>query len=231
MADKWFFPDWILKGFTQKIPEEYREYSNNCKSKQLLKTKLSEIRFVVLDTEATGLDVKKDRILSIGAVAVKNYSVLLNDSFEAEIKQEYYNKESILVHEITPGRSAHAKDSKKVMQEFLQYLSSSVIIAHYLNFDYQMISKELKLQIGIGLHNRSYDTMWLLKRVDAHFQHENLIKKGEYQLETLCKRYQIPMEDQHTAMGDAFATALLFARLLKKLELRGVKTLGDLLRR
>jgi DNA polymerase-3 subunit epsilon len=43
--------------------------------------------------------------------------------------------------------------------------------------------------------------------------------------------YGIEVPDRHTAAGDALATALLFQRLLKKAERRGIVTLGDLLSR
>lgn len=214
-----------------RLPENYNWYGQACADSALLKTKISEIRFVVVDTETTGLNPRKDQILSIGAVSVQNFAVRVGDSFDAHLKQQYFNNDSIAVHEITPGKSANAQDAGDVMVQFLEYLRGSVFIAHYAHFDYQIISQLLKKHQGFGLQNQIYDTMWLLPRIDDHFRHPDLVKPGEFGLESLCMRYHIPQSDLHTALGDAFATALLFARLLKKLELRGVNTLQDLLRR
>jgi DNA polymerase-3 subunit epsilon len=222
---------WLSILSKSQIPEEFQWYDDACQQVKSSKEQLSQIRFVVLDTETTGLNPKKDKILSIGAIGVQNFSVHLQDSFSAELKQDFEKNESIAVHEITPGKSAQAQDEKEVLGAFLKYLQGAVIIAHHAQFDYQILSEAYQKNFGFKLQNQMYDTMWMLKRVDEHFQHQSLVKPGEYQLESLCKRYHIPMEAEHTALGDAFATALLFTRLLKKLELRGVKTLKALLKR
>jgi DNA polymerase-3 subunit epsilon len=214
----------------QRIPEAYQWYEDSFRPKELLKKKLSEARFVIVDCESTGLSPKKDKILSIGAVAVQNFSVNLKDTFSAEVKQDYFNNQSIAVHEITPGTSAQGREEKEVLHEFLEFLRGDVFIAHHANFDFQLISNALKHHRQFSLLNYMYDTMWMVSRVDDHFKHQTLVKSGEFKLESLCQRYHIPMDGAHTALGDAYATALLFARLLKKLEKGGVKNVSDLLK-
>jgi DNA polymerase-3 subunit epsilon len=52
-----------------------------------------------------------------------------------------------------------------------------------------------------------------------------------YRLDSLILRYDIEIPGRHTAAGDALATALVFQRLLRKAERRGIRTLGELLAR
>jgi DNA polymerase III epsilon subunit-like protein len=49
-------------------------------------TPIEQVRFVVLDSETTGLDPRKDRIVTIGAITVVNHEILIEDSFEALLK-------------------------------------------------------------------------------------------------------------------------------------------------
>jgi len=213
------------------IPEEFAWYAKACQASAWAKVALHEARFVVLDTETTGLDTKKDRILSIGAVAVSNFTICVEDSFETVLQQDLYNAESIAVHEIMPRESATANTPKVVMEQFLKYVGNAVIIGHYVDFDFKMLNEACKRNLGFELQNPTYDTMQLLKRTDTHFAESNLHKAADFNLDNVCQRFNIPISDRHTAMGDATATALLFARQLKKLEHRGVKSVKDLLRR
>ena len=63
------------------------------------------VRFVVLDTETTGLDPRRDRIITIGAVAVVDGEILLDDSFEVLLRMAY-NNSSLTVHGITRDEAA-----------------------------------------------------------------------------------------------------------------------------
>ena len=47
---------------------------------------VERVRFVVLDSETTGLDPQRDRLITIGAVAVQDREIVLEDSFEVLLK-------------------------------------------------------------------------------------------------------------------------------------------------
>lgn len=213
------------------LPPAYRWYEEACADASLLKKPLREARFVVLDTETTGLNPRKDGLLSIAAVEVQNYTLKISSIFEAEVQQAHFNNESIAIHGITPGRAAVAEPEKEVLHEFLHYIRGDVLIGHHIAFDYEMLSKAYKQSLGFSLLNKRYDTTQLLRRTDTHFAHDTLHQDHEWGLDSLCERYQIPLPDRHTALGDATATALLFMKLLKRLEKRGARTVRDLLKR
>src|SRR5262245_2766356 len=63
-------------------------------------TPIDDVRFVVLDCETTGLNPRADRIITIGAVAVQNGEILLEDSFDALIKFSR-NTGAVTVHGVT----------------------------------------------------------------------------------------------------------------------------------
>ena len=63
-------------------------------------TPWDDIRFVALDSETTGLDPRRDRLITIGAVAVVGGDILLDDAFEIMMPVRY-NTSSVTVHGIT----------------------------------------------------------------------------------------------------------------------------------
>src|SRR6187455_2332473 len=76
------------------------EYSDCFSQSWTDASSIDTVRFVVLDTETTGLDPRRDRLITIGAVAVKNFEIVLSDSFEALLKLDY-NRSSVTVHGVT----------------------------------------------------------------------------------------------------------------------------------
>ncbi len=223
--------DWIAKllGPAPDHPEFWRQYLSSFDGVLGKGTPLEEVCFVVFDTETTGLDVKKDRILSIGAVKVSNWQIDLSNRLDCYVKQSYQPVgETIAVHGILPGaKSLNGLDEIEAVQHFVEYCHASVLVGHHVAFDISMINQILKGLIGQKLANKRLDTATLAARISEKKGYE---VPGTLGLDTLCKKYNIPMSDRHTAAGDAFITAVLLMKLLARLKKRGVNTLGDLLR-
>src|SRR6185436_11876109 len=94
----------------------------------------SEVRFVVLDSETTGLDARKDRLITIGAVAVRGDEIVLEDSFETLIKVAY-NTSSVTVHGITRDDARSGVEEPEALEHFLDYLADGVIVGHHIKHD------------------------------------------------------------------------------------------------
>lgn len=188
---------------------------------------VAETAFVVFDTETTGLDTHRDRILSIGALKVQNWSIAVGSRLEIFVQQAYQpNKDVVAVHGILPVARDSSFTEPRAIEQFLSYCGSGVLVAHHAAFDIAMINKALGKLGPFQLKNKVLDTGTLARRV-AHSP--QLAKPGTYGLDQLCTQYRIPPSDRHTAAGDAFITALLLMKLLYRLEKRGVRTLGNLL--
>jgi DNA polymerase-3 subunit epsilon len=188
-------------------------------------TPLREIKFVVLDTETTGLDIKKDRILSIAAIQVKGFQFSLSNRFEAFVQSENYQPgESVTVHGILSKHVTGVLTEKEVLARLLNFLGDRIIVGHHIAFDMGILNKALQKHFHVKLQNKSIDTGKLAQRV------ENPMHTGGHSdsLDKLCAQYDIPPGQRHTAAGDTFMTTLLFLKLLGKLELKKVNTLKAL---
>lgn len=200
------------------------------KHRDLLKnsTKYSnfeDIRFVSLDTETTGFNFEKDRILCIGAVAIRNNKILVSDSFEVYIKQDVFNKETVKIHGIRKDGKEIKVTEEEAMIQFLDYLGDAVIIAHHTKFDMTMINNALRRAGGGTVRSKQLDTNYIHKKLatDDRF-------KKTYSLDELCTIYNVKKHDRHTALGDALITAYLFLKLTYKYKKNNVLNLDDLIK-
>ncbi|MEA2073849.1 MAG: exonuclease domain-containing protein, partial [Campylobacterota bacterium] len=76
--------------------------------------------YVVFDTETTGLNPKKDEILSIGAVKIKDNKVLTSQTFEVFIQNSCdISSESKKIHGIREVDLVDAKTTMEAIPEFL----------------------------------------------------------------------------------------------------------------
>lgn len=177
---------------------------------------IDSVRFVVLDTETTGFDYINDRILCIGAIVLQNGTINLQNSFEHYIDQEHFDKSSVQIHGIMRRDILDHKSEIQVLQLLLDYLGDSIIIAHHAKFDVTMINNALERNGLAKLTNKSLDTAVLYKK--TLIKSNLLERKDHYSLDDLADKFDISKKDRHTAMGDAYITAISFLKILKKLK-------------
>jgi DNA polymerase-3 subunit epsilon len=189
-------------------------------------TPLDQVRFVVLDTEATGPDAARDRIISIGAVAVADGEIVLADAFEVLLKVSH-NQASVTVHGITRDEARFGMDEADAIAGFLAYLGDGVIVGHHIGFDVQMLSRASEQHFGIRIGNRTLDTMDLTLHLQDAGAFAGREAISEFSLDGLCTLFGVAPHDRHTAGGDAFITAQILLRLLRLAGRHGRRTLAD----
>lgn len=190
-------------------------------------TPVELVRFVALDSETTGLDTRRDRIITIGAVAVVDGEILLDDTFEAMCKLDY-NRASVTVHGITRDETRDAMDEAEALAQFLDYLKDAVIVGHHIGHDIQALNVAYERHAGFVLRNLSLDTMDLALHCNDDGAFAGRPMAEGFSLDGLCDMFGVPPHDRHTAGGDAFITAQIFQRLLRAARRVGRTTLGSL---
>lgn len=193
----------------KNYPFFWTNYSKKFKQKQ--PKNIEDTRFVIFDTETTGLNLVDDRILSIGAIGIFNNVIDVADSFEIYLKQNEFKAETVEIHGILKeGKLTKLKESEAI-ENFIEFIGNSVLVAHHIAFDIEMINTALKRLELPKLKNKMIDTGILYKKLEGK-------KDSHFNLDVLCKEFNIPKHDRHTAAGDAFITALLFLKIISKLK-------------
>jgi DNA polymerase-3 subunit epsilon len=209
---------WFKK---KKYPVFWNDYLRKFKTPQP-KT-VENTRFVVFDTETTGFDTLKDRILSIGAVSIFNKIINVSDSIEVYLKQEKFKAETVEIHGILKEGNLLKINENEAIEQFINYLGNAVLVAHHAAFDIEMINNALKRLNLPKLKNKCIDTGILYKKLEGK-------KESHFSLDVLCAEFNIPKHDRHTASGDAFITALLFLKIISKLKKERTVHYSDLFR-
>ena len=201
--------------------------SNNVLLKNFYKQGVSEpdmpiakIRFVALDFETTGLNVKKDDIVSIGLVPFDLNRIYLNQAKHWIIHPNLpLEEESVVIHGITHSDIVDAPDLMKILEQVLQALAESTVVVHYRQIEREFFDMALKERIGEGIQFPLIDTLAIefflqAKEASRFVNRLKGTKPGSVRLGACRERYGLPAYTPHHALTDAIATAeLLQAQL------------------
>lgn len=204
------------------------DYERGFQIKLNKERKIVDLTLLVLDTETTGVDINKDFILSYGSIKTKGNSILVTSSKEFYLKTKKLSKESIKVHELVPNQDSISRE--ELIRIFLKDASNLPIVGHHIGFDLALLEKAGR-SFGLRkIKNPVIDTLDLGIRLEIGKNADpNRINYSDYSLDSMCLRYGIFPDDRHTAAGDAFLTAQLLIKLLKRARELGIQTLGDLM--
>ncbi len=193
--------DWI-KNINKEYPDFWKLY--------LAKFETKSNRYVVLSTETTGLNPKKDVILSFGAVAVVNDVIRIGDNFEVVILQYKYLHDNGLSNEFLIESKLAKLAEPQAIQALVDYIGNAVLVGHRIHFDIEMINDVLEKMNCGKLKNEA---------LDVEIMHQKLldITNKSFSLEDLINHYKLPLNERNSASDDAYSIALLFVKLKSRL--------------
>ncbi|WP_263769116.1 3'-5' exonuclease [Propionivibrio soli] len=176
----------------QRVPEPDLRYSHR------------QCRYVVVDVESSGLDTRKDRLISIGAVSVERGMIDLASAFQVVLRQDRASTtENILLHGIGASAQMEGAEPVEALLSFLDYIGKAPLVAYHAFFDRAMIDKTMRTYLGAALNRTWIDLTWVLPeffpaRMD-----------GRVPLDDWLNRFDIEVIARHNAVSDAYATAKL----------------------
>lgn len=184
---------------------------------------LADLRWVVVDTESSGLDPARDRLLSLGACAIRNKLLRLDETFEARLRQSRPSAEdNILLHGITAGEQLAGEEPAAALIAFLQFLQGDVPVAFHAAFDAALIGRALRAHLGVKFRRVWFDAADI---VAALFSQDVAAGRS---LDDWLARFAIPCDTRHDALSDAVATAELLLLAQEQAVARGIATAREL---
>jgi DNA polymerase-3 subunit epsilon/CBS domain-containing protein len=177
---------------------------------------------VVLDTETTGLDPAKARIVQIGAVAMRQGRLLPEERFERLVDPGVpIPASATAIHHIDDAAVAGAATFPQAFEAFETFRAGRILVGHNLGFDLAIIRRECRLAGRAFEPPPSLDT-----RLLGQICFPTL---AGYTLEILAERTGVTLDrgGRHDAVGDAESAGAIFVALLPFLKEKGVRTVAE----
>ncbi|MCS1351283.1 PolC-type DNA polymerase III [Mechercharimyces sp. CAU 1602] len=161
--------------------------------------------YVVFDVETTGLSTMHDSIIELAAVKMRNGEII--DRFESFSNP--HRPLSNFTTELTGITNAMVKDAPEiaeVLTQFQAFIEGTVLVAHNARFDMGFLQEGLHRIEAPPADNPVIDTLELGRALYPGLRN--------YRLNTLCKRFDISLEQHHRAIYDAEATGYLMWKMI-----------------
>jgi DNA polymerase III subunit epsilon len=171
--------------------------------------------WVAIDCETTGLDVRHDKIISIGAVRIVGNRLLTSERLELLVRPERALKvDSMRVHLLRERDVAQGIEPREAMHRLLHFIGSRPLVGYYLEFDVAMLNREIWPLLGVRLPQRKIEVSGMY--YDHKFRRLQASARGQtidLRFATIMADLDIPARDAHNALNDAVMAGLAFVKL------------------
>jgi DNA polymerase-3 subunit epsilon len=187
------------------------------------RTPLHSTRFVVVDTETSGLDPRNAKLLSIGACAIEGMALCLDPCFERTIRQDSPTEDAnILVHGLGRQLQTTGDPQADALAAFLTFAGKPVLVGYHALFDAMVLQRPLKAELGVELRMAWLDVAVLLPAL------LRTPERAGWELDRWLRHFGLDNFARHSALADAFATAQLLLIALARAGQRGVRDVRGL---
>ena len=184
---------------------------------------LASQRLVVVDVEASGLDPARDRLISIGAVAVRGGLVRLDETFEVVLRQDEPSAgDNILVHRIGGTAQTGGREPAAGLLDFLGYCGKDPLVAFHAAFDRLLIERAMR-----GALRYRPENAWLDVAVLAPALFPG--RTAGRTLDDWLSAFGIENHARHNALADAVATAHLLLAVMARAQSQDISSPAQLL--
>ena len=173
--------------------------------------------WVALDCETTGLNVRSDEIIAIGAVRIAGNRILTSQRLELLVRPDKaISPASVRIHRLRERDVAQGLPLAEALHQLLHFVGSRPLVGYYLEFDVAMLNRVLKPLLGMGLPQPRIEVSALyydhkFRQLPPYRQHDNA--DIDLRFTTLMNDLGLPRREAHDALNDAVMAALAFVKL------------------
>lgn len=173
--------------------------------------------WVALDCETTGLNVRTDEIISIGAVRIVGNRIMTSERLELLVRPERgISGESVRIHRLRERDVAQGLPIDEAVKRLMHFIGRRPLVGYYLEFDLAMLNRAIWPMLGQGLPQAKievsalyYDYKFRQLTALRHQDNANI----DLRFATLMHDLGLPLREAHDALNDAVMAALAFIKL------------------
>lgn len=180
---------------------------------------LKEAEYVVFDVETTGLSVVSHTIIELAGVKMREGEIV--DRFETFVNPGAPIPTHITeLTKITDDMVSGAPELSAVMHDFVEFIGDAVLVAHNARFDMGFLHAAARNANLPDIANPVLDTLELARLLLPNLKN--------HRLDTLAKKFKVPLDQHHRAVDDAAATSQILLHLLDEAERKNMTDLSEL---
>ena len=170
-----------------------------------------------LDCETTGLNVRSDEIVSIGAVRIVGDRLMTSERLELLVRPERgVSAESVRIHRLRERDVAEGLPADEAVRRLLHFIGPRPLVGYFLEFDVAMLNRVVRPLLGQPLPQPKIEVSALyydhkFRQLPPYQQHDNA--DIDLRFATLMADLQLPLRDAHDAINDAVMAGLAFIKL------------------
>ena len=174
--------------------------------------------WIALDCETTGLDVRRDRIISIGAVRIVGNRLLTGERLELLVRPDRaLTGDNVRVHRLRESDVAQGLAPEQAMRRLLDFIGSRPLVGYFLEFDVAMLNREIWPMLGVRLPQPKIEVSAMYydyknRKLPAHQRGGTI----DLRFATMMNDLGLPIRGEHDALSDAVMAGLAFLSLRSK---------------
>jgi DNA polymerase-3 subunit epsilon len=193
--------DW-LKNINREYPEFWKAYLGKFEHK--------EPKYIAIHIKTTGFNVKKDVILSIGALTIAEDAVYIGQGYEVTIPQYRFLHDNGLSNDFVMESEQTKLSESQAIEKCIDFIGSATLVGYRLHNGLDILNEALE-KMGCGrLKNEAID-------IEIMYQKLNETMDKKYSLADICQAYKLNHEESNTTTEYAYTIALLFFKLKTRL--------------
>ncbi len=178
-------------------------------------------RFIAIDVETTGLDARRDEVISFAGIPIESARIVTPESVQGLVRPRAASTgASSEIHGLRDYDLAGAPEAPEALAPLAALMDGRVPVVHA-----QWVERTFLRKAGCPLPRRIVDTalLWRLLTIERGEP-----DPGTRSLSVIAGSLGLPAHRPHTAEGDTLTAAQVFLAMATHLEARGPATVRTL---